>query len=253
MEQYSQAIELIKKGELQEAISHLNKVIAQDDKNVGAFYHRSVARYKMKAFDGAIADINKAIDLQPLNADLFAHRGIILHMQKHSKRALLDFDKAQQLEPDNPYRYSSRAFIKAHIKDVEGAIADYEKAIELDPEDAIAHNNLGIIHEQQGYKDKAQESYDKSNALVGYEGLNPERSDVSDLLDEWKKEKQEQEEHQRKLIQEREVLQKIQQENNTENGYWGIVKSVFTNKAVFKEFIDFIKNGFKLPSQNDKS
>ena len=71
MEQYNHAIELIKKGELQEAISHLNKVIAQDE-NVGAFYHRSVARYKMKAFDGALGDINKAIDFQPLNAD-FLH------------------------------------------------------------------------------------------------------------------------------------------------------------------------------------
>ena len=78
-------------------------------------------------------------------------------MQKHSKRAILDFDKAQQIE-HNSYRYSSRAFVKAHIKDVEGAIKDYQKAIELDPDDAIAHNNLGIILEQQGHKDQAEEA-----------------------------------------------------------------------------------------------
>lgn len=250
MEDYSQGLELIKNGEYTEAVAYFNAVLKDNDKNVGAYYHRSVARYKMKAYDGAIADINKAINYQPLNADFFAHRGIVLHMQGNSKRALLDFDKAIKIEPENPFRYSSRAFIKAHMKDSKGAISDYEKALELDPEDAIAHNNLGLIQEQTGAWDKAQEHYKKSNDLVGYEGINPEKSEVTELLKEWKDDKAKQEEEQRQLIQEKAALSQAQmEESQALGGFWGIVKSVFTDKAMFQEFIDFIKNGFKLPGQ----
>ncbi|MBB6459101.1 tetratricopeptide repeat protein [Flammeovirga kamogawensis] len=252
MEEYSQGLELIKSGEYTEAVAYFNAVIANNNKNVGAFYHRSVARYKMKAFDGAIGDINKAIDLNPLNADFFSHRGVVLHMQGNSKRALLDFDKAQKLEPENPFRYSSRAFIKANMKDVDGAIEDYRKAIELDPDDAIAHNNLGIIQEQRGAWDKAQEHYKKSNELVGYEGINTDKQEVTELLDDWKKEKAAQEEKQRQIIQEKAALAQAKAEqHNVKGGYWSIVKSVFTDKSMFSEFIAFIKNGFKLPKQED--
>ncbi|NME68518.1 tetratricopeptide repeat protein [Flammeovirga aprica] len=251
MEEYSQGLELIKEGKYTEAVSYFNAVLKENEKNIGAYYHRSVARYKMKAFDGALGDINKAINLQPLNADFFAHRGIVLHMQGNSKRAIHDFDKAIQIEPQNPFRYSSRAFVKAHMKDTKGAIADYEKAIELDPEDAIAHNNLGLIQEQTGAWDKAQEHYKKSNDLVGYEGIDPEKKEITELLEDWKEEKAKQEEEQRQLIQEKAAISKAQMEQQKAvGGFWGIVKSVFTDKAVFQEFIDFIKNGFKLPNQN---
>ncbi|MCE2777491.1 MAG: tetratricopeptide repeat protein [Algoriphagus sp.] len=49
-----------------------------------------------------------------------------------------------------------------------GAIADYEKAIELDPEDAVAYNNLGLVEEKMGRKEKAQQNFTKADALSGY-------------------------------------------------------------------------------------
>jgi tetratricopeptide (TPR) repeat protein len=39
--------------------------------------------------------------------------------------------------------------------DIKGAIEDYEKTISLDPDDAIAYNNLGLLQEQLGYKEKS--------------------------------------------------------------------------------------------------
>ena len=46
---------------------------------------------------------------------------------------------------------------------------DYEKAVALDPEDAIAFNNKGLIEEKLGHKKKSNESFDKSNEVMGYE------------------------------------------------------------------------------------
>lgn len=40
--------------------------------------------------------------------------------------------------------------------DTEAAILDYEKAIKLDPEDAVSYNNIGLLQEKLGYKQKAQ-------------------------------------------------------------------------------------------------
>ena len=49
-----------------------------------------------------------------------------------------------------------------------GAIEDYEKAIELDPEDAVAFNNLGLVEEKLGRKEKAKDYFEKADSLSGY-------------------------------------------------------------------------------------
>jgi tetratricopeptide (TPR) repeat protein len=93
-------------------------------------------------------------------------------------RALELLDRAVELQPDYGYRYASRAWMRAAAKRTHDAIADYKRAIELDPEDAVAHNNLGLLEEQLGYQQQAQERYRVADTLQGIfrdNGLESER------------------------------------------------------------------------------
>jgi tetratricopeptide (TPR) repeat protein len=94
------------------------------------------------------------------------HDVALCHFHLDRKQEALEgLDRAADLQPDYGYRYASRAWMRQALGDVEGARADYEKAIALDPEDAISHNNLGLLEEQMGYRREAQRRFQVADEL----------------------------------------------------------------------------------------
>ena len=137
--------------------------------------------------------------------------------------SLKDLTSAQLLEPNNPYRYASRAYVKNALKDVDGAIEDYEKAVHLDPEDAIAHNNLGLLQDKKGYAKHSKKSFEIADDLAEKQNLfnetEPQKEDVN--------------------------VTPRNDEAETETT-WKTIKKVFVSKEGKREFISFIKNGFRI-------
>jgi tetratricopeptide (TPR) repeat protein len=189
-------------------------------------------------YEIAVQFFDKAIELAPTNAKLYSERGVTHFHLKHNLKALADMDKAVELEPENSYRYSSRAFIKGACRMTDDAIADYQKCIELDPDDAIAYNNLGLLQEQLGWKKQANDNFDKADTLEGVlkdRNINlpqPEGKVTDEMLDE--------------IIKKPAQMIESKEKEETTPSKMEVAKSVFTNKSVFKEFIAFIKNGFKI-------
>ena len=163
-----------------------------------------------------------------------------------------DMNKAQELEPRNPYRYSSRAYIKDAIGDLAGAIEDYKKCIELDPLDAVAHNNLGMLEEKFGRKQKAEKHFKKADEISkdekspffgkfnteGEQILNQDEAqqEVQNVIKEaYEKEKEELEKEQAKK----------EEKEGEKSSIGKVMLSVFKSKQEFIAFINFIKNGFK--------
>lgn len=185
-------------------------------------------KFEQKDFSGALEDYNKAIQ-QEENPAIYSERAVVFYYLDQKDKSLADMNYAAELEPDNPYRYSSRAYIKDSMGDLEGAIADYEIAIKLDPDDAIAHNNLGLLQEKMGYKDKAKHSLNRADTLA----------QVDQLLDEIRKEKgyeiPTEKEDRKPSTEEQEAL-----------GIWTILRNTFFTKTGFKEYLNFIKDGFKI-------
>ena len=146
----------------------------------------------------------------------FEYRAMSYYHLGDYENCLADMNAAQNLQPNNPFRYSSRAYVKNKIGDFDGAIEDYQKAVHLDPEDAIAYNNLGLAMESKGYSGKAKSHFDKADELAA--NTTPKSNFIKKEVDPYQ-------------------------------GKDSTIKYAFTNvtKSKFlKEFMQFLRNGFKL-------
>lgn len=134
------------------------------------------------------------------------------------ENALADINRSLEIEPHYSYRYSSRAFIKEAFGDTAGAIEDYKMCIALDPDDAIAYNNLGLLEERQGYTQLAKKHFGIADKLAGVKPK--ERVNTKDN-----------------------TSQNAEKNTPTKSQ---LIRDIFTKRKTFKEFITFIRRGFKL-------
>ncbi len=198
------------------------------------FYLSGRKKFEAKDFAGALYDYNNALKAEE-NPSIYSERGVVWYYLGEKEKSLADMDYAANLEPKNPYRYSSRAYIKDWIGDIKGAIADYEKAVKLDPEDSIAFNNLGLLQEKQGYVDKAKSNYERADKLEG----------VDELLQKIREEQKEL--HDKDIaINDKKTCGSEMNEERKEISVFTLLRNTLTTKGGWKEYIDFIKNGFKV-------
>jgi tetratricopeptide (TPR) repeat protein len=192
-------------------------------------------KYGARDFKGAVMDFTLALEKDPGNPEILYQRAMTyFHLQKHSL-ALLDMDEAVKYQPNYSFRYSSRAYMRDAIGDVVGAIADYKKAIELDPEDVIAYNNLGILEEKMGRKQISEAYFNKADKLIELP-TNKTIKEVTGLTNNV---------NNTRSSSPLPVVDKTK----ANSSLWIEVLKVFTQKDSFKEFLSFIKSGFKLPPQ----
>ena len=160
--------------------------------------------------------------------------------------AVFDFSKLIEIEPNTAFNYSCRAFAKARTEDKKGAIEDYEKALELEPDNPITYNNMGLVQEEIGYIKQANKSFEQSDDLRKKEEANKvlnlqdnqnTKLEVENRLDKAKLESTETKDSKTTTPPIETEVKKTKAE---------LAKEIFTDKNTFKEFIQFIKNGFKL-------
>ena len=182
---------------------------------------------------GSLVLYTKALEQHPKDCNLISDRAVAYLHLNEKENCFADFDLALSLQPNYGYRYASRAFAKNHFGDIDGAVIDYEKAVELDPDDAIAQNNLGLLLEQKGYKNAADERFKRADKL------SQEEDHLLELIDDIDKDSKVE-----LINNSKEINPNDQRDKNITTGKE--LKKVFTSKSQFKEFMNFIKNGFKL-------
>ncbi|MEQ9187894.1 MAG: tetratricopeptide repeat protein [Cryomorphaceae bacterium] len=190
-------------------------------------------KFESQDYQGALIDYSKALKEEE-NPNVYSERAVVYYYLKQLDQSLADMNHAAKLEPQNPYRYSSRAYIKDAMGDTEGAIADYQKTIEIDPEDSIAHNNLGLLQEKLGYKDKAKKNYERADQLA----------DVDKLLNKIRAE-QRNESIEQQQQQQKSAPDTTSHDERKELSIVALLRQTFLTKSGFKEYLAFIRNGFK--------
>lgn len=201
-------------------------------------HEEATSKLKEGQIDEAIGLYTKALNEAPDDYNIISDRGVAYLHKNDKLRCFGDFNRAIQLQPNYSYRYASRAYAKKHFGDLEGAVADYEKAVELDPEDAVAQNNLGMLLEEMGYKKQSEKRFARADKLSEQENglLN-----VMEGLEA--SEKAVEAPNQETPIEDLSPSDKGSDETKTNSKEF---KKVFTSKNQFKEFIRFIRNGFKI-------
>ncbi|XOV68814.1 MAG: tetratricopeptide repeat protein [Fluviicola sp.] len=235
---------------------------------------------KKGAVDKAILLYTEALNEAPNDCDILSDRATAFLHKKDQLRCMADFNLAVALDPDYSFRYAARAFAKQNFGDLDGAVADYKKAVDLDPDDAVAQNNLGMLLEQQGYKKEADERFARADKLSKMEDK------LYDMMDEMEGQNQpdselerpqtavEENKHDDDAIKkefeartskaEQSSGQKAPEDdskmkapenvksaeneaqNDDSSNTSKELKKVFTSRQQFKEFVQFVKNGFKL-------
>lgn|SRR5690554_237764 len=190
-------------------------------------------------FEKSLVAFNKALKLNPNHPDILSHRGVLyLHMNQ-KRKCFDDLELSLRLDKDYAYRYAALAYAKDYFGDLEAAIELYEKAVQIDPHDAISHNNLGLLMEKKGYQKKAKENFNKADRLA------EEQKGMLPNFDE-QEEKNPLPRPGSLHVPKGEALQPKKLKPEPKPTFGQISRDLITKKSVFIEFINFIKNGFKL-------
>lgn len=206
-------------------------------------------------FEKSLIAFNKALKLDPNHPDILSHRGVLyLHMNQ-KKKCFDDLEMSLRMDKDYGFRYAALAYAKDYFGDLDTAIELYEKAVQVDPEDSISHNNLGLLMEKRGYQKKARENFEKADRLAEIQDDMVEKLDeLEEREDQFHRENGQQETKAenplpkpgslQKPLGERLQPKKMKPESIQTFGQ--VSKDLVTKKSVFKEFVVFVKNGFKL-------
>jgi tetratricopeptide (TPR) repeat protein len=191
-------------------------------------HKQGLALAKENKYAEALTIYSQAINSGYVTPDLLNDRGVAYIHTGDKLSAFNDFTESKNLQPDYSYRYACLAFIKEAMGDLDGAIEDYEYALKLDPADAVSLNNLGLLQEKKGYTKEAKVNFDQADNLREQQnlGIEPQEPLTNNKTED---------------IPSDVVIDNSSSSSN----YWTLIKSVFTNKQARKEFIHFLKKGFR--------
>ena len=138
---HDRSVTLAEQGQLDEALSTFNQVLALNPMFAKAYSNRGTLYMQMGKLESAMLDYKKAcsLDANLLHAQLGLGRSY--HQLGRREEALQCFDRAIELDPENAELYCSRGDLHADLGNYRQALGDYAQTIDLDPEFAHAYRN----------------------------------------------------------------------------------------------------------------
>jgi tetratricopeptide (TPR) repeat protein len=176
---------LLQKGELEEALAHLQRSVElrPDDAEIQNNFGNALLRRGDVA--EATAHYRKALDLRPDDAATHNNLGSALVRQGLTAAAIEHFQRALQLGSAFADRQNAEIhynFGNALLQDrqIDEAIAQYRKAISLSPDYVEAHANLGAALQMQMRFADAIAEYERTLQIAPQSG--PIRNNLATLL-----------------------------------------------------------------------
>lgn len=149
------AIELHKKGNIEEALSLYLKLYLDENENTKLLFYIGNAYLQTKKFDLAIDYYKKTISSDRNHFNAYNNLGGTLLTLGRYKEAIEIFKKTIKIKPDFSDAYSNLASCYHNLKQYEDSILNYNKAIKLNPKNFAAYNNLGSTYKEINQNENA--------------------------------------------------------------------------------------------------
>ena len=149
------AIELHKKGNIEEALSLYLKLHVDQNENINLLFYIGNAYLQTKKFDLAIDYYKKTISSDQNHFNAYNNLGGTLLTLGRYKEAIEIFKKTINIKPDFSDAYSNLASCYHNLKQYEDSILNYNKAIKLNPKNFAAYNNLGSTYKEINQNENA--------------------------------------------------------------------------------------------------
>jgi Flp pilus assembly protein TadD/TolB-like protein len=156
---------LIGKGDVDTAISYLEKALQYDANYAAAYNNLGVAYIKKGLYDQAISFYKKALEIDGDNADVHYNLAIAYDYQGDYDRAAELYRKAISINPDDPKFHNNLGLTYDSLGMMDEAISEYRRVLELDPDNIEAHNNLGVAYRRMGMISEALMEHERVLAL----------------------------------------------------------------------------------------
>ncbi len=181
-----QALDKVKKGELQSALEDYNQAIEANPENSEAYNNRGNAYFFLNQPEEAIKNYNQAIKLNPELSRAYYNRGFAYQRQGKTELAVKDFNKTLSLNPDYLPAYLNRAVVRSILGDNQGAIEDYNEVIKKDPNLPQVYFNRAASYSELGDQEKAMKDLEKAGQLFAKQGNTEALKKTQEVLSQLK-------------------------------------------------------------------
>jgi predicted TPR repeat methyltransferase len=159
------AIELHKRGEIEEAITLYNDILAADPENPDAIHYLGVVKHQMGESEEAIELLTRSLDLVPGNVSAINNLGNVYREVGKLDRAEECYRDVLKIAPRHADTLINLAISLRGLNKKDDALTTIKEAIEANPTHPLAWHNLGNIYRDLKRLDDAFFAYQQSEQL----------------------------------------------------------------------------------------
>jgi predicted O-linked N-acetylglucosamine transferase (SPINDLY family) len=152
-------------GDLERALSLLDKVIALAPGHASALCNRGLALQGLGRFGAALESYDLALTVKHDHAIAHFNRANLLKELGRRDDALRGYEQAVAFNPGFVLAHYNRGVLLQQLADWDAAAACYDRAIAIDASFVDAHYNRGLVRQQCGRWTDALADYDRAIAL----------------------------------------------------------------------------------------
>lgn len=145
---FSLGIAAYQSGDLNKAITHLEKAAKRAKKHPQVFQLLGLAQLNAANFDKARAALRQAVILAPKNADFHAQLGDVYRLQRKAVLARASYNRSLALESDNSYGLIGMGQLEVSLGHISEAIRWFKQAVSAGKQLPTAYHRLAFTNSQ---------------------------------------------------------------------------------------------------------
>jgi tetratricopeptide (TPR) repeat protein len=161
-----EAGEKLRKGDLEGAISGLEKVLEKSPQDSNALFYLGLAYAGKKMYTEAVAPLTRVTELRPTFPGAYFELGVCYRGLGDLEKALSSYDKNLELAPDNADGYYNSGLILFETNRVDEALVRFERGLVSRPGDASLLEMVGRCYIHDAKFKQAVETLEKARAAT---------------------------------------------------------------------------------------